>query len=656
MDRGMLQRQKALEVKRILRNNTSRKHLRRSLDTTEFTRLQSDAALDGEISLRNFLESKSNNETGAVIGVMPQNNLNHVDIVTDLTAFNMAMWDETFYNGFGFGEAIFDQERSILIPNQEPLDGSTTTGNLDDEPNYTSSGPLEYEEALRRNNQLETSFDSLFSSSQPYSKVSTYDGDFAEDHAPKSQYMPLPLVQISAVPHLAYHGRHNSLSSGSTTPVVGGDTEDTLFMHYLDEVFHIQYPFYHCSKEGRGWLFSILRRDESAYYATLALSGYHRHSTLSSHKNCTSNPVLLQTANKHYDLALQGMQLSLGQSSTWSGTTVLDRSVEILVSILQLLYWEVRSTMSSVVFNANTFMLKLFHGGTENWRIHLRAANTLIPALVGQVQKSTMIQRTIHSGSRHEQHHETLLHSEYDSAIRFLLSSFLSMDIVSCASTRSSLSLELDHKLMLERDGICLENLNGCKKWVLVLILEISQLDTWKKLADKTQKLSIVDLVKRGGQIEKRLREELANIETSASTTAFLDNSSEMVTSTEITKIFALSAITYLHVVTSGAHPELPEVQRSVSDTIAAFQHLTDTKLLRNLMWPFCVTGSLALEGKHAFFRNLISTADAAKTDFGTCLEAFKIIEECWNMRKTGSNNCDWSSAMNNCGCFVLFA
>lgn len=44
-----------------------------------------------------------------------------------------------------------------------------------------------------------------------------------------------------------------------------------------------------------------------------------------------------------------------------------------------------------------------------------------------------------------------IIHPEDNSAIRFLLSSFIAIDIISCASTRSSHYLDLDHKLLLER-------------------------------------------------------------------------------------------------------------------------------------------------------------------------------------------------------------
>jgi hypothetical protein len=50
--------------------------------------------------------------------------------------------------------------------------------------------------------------------------------------------------------------------------------EGALFMHYLDHVFYIQFPFYNSTptNAGRGWLFQLLMRDKSVYHAALALS------------------------------------------------------------------------------------------------------------------------------------------------------------------------------------------------------------------------------------------------------------------------------------------------------------------------------------------------------------------------------------------------
>ena len=238
--------------------------------------------------------------------------------------------------------------------------------------------------------------------------------------------------------------------------------------------------------------------------------------------------------------------------------------------------------------------------------------------------------------------------SEDDFVTGFLIGSFLSIDIISCASTRSSPVLELDHKFLLERAGIDLEALTGCRNWAMIFIFEISLLDKWKKEAEKAYKLSFVELTKRGGQIAAHLREKLADID---------NNTSGIVpasASSEITKIFGLSAMTYLYVVISGAYPELPEIMESVSKTIDAFQSLTDPKLLRDLVWPFCISGCLALEGQQAIFRDLLTTAEITQSTVGTCFEAFNIMEECWKARKTCLSNCDWVSAMDKRGHYVL--
>jgi hypothetical protein len=151
---------------------------------------------------------------------------------------------------------------------------------------------------------------------------------------------------------------------------------------------------------------------------------------------------------------------------------------------------------------------------------------------------------------------------------------------------------------------------------------DISLLDNWRKEAEKSHKLSMIELVKRGMQIENCLRERLNDIE----------KLPRMDSRSEVTKIFALSALIYLYVVISGPYSELQEIKESVARTVIALENV---KLLRNLVWPFCIAGCFALEGKQqSVFRNLISNAEMIPSTLGTCLGAFKIVEECWKQRK----------------------
>ena len=137
------------------------------------------------------------------------------------------------------------------------------------------------------------------------------------------------------------------------------ETEDALFMHYLDHVFNIQFPFYHSSgRQGRGWLLSTLRRSESAYHAALALSEL---STLSKSRNIAISSLAKKHQINYHDLALREMQLSIGESHIWSGTRSLNWSIEALTSILQLLFLEVsyqsRALCSQLILRRESCLL-----------------------------------------------------------------------------------------------------------------------------------------------------------------------------------------------------------------------------------------------------------------------------------------------------------
>jgi hypothetical protein len=248
--------------------------------------------------------------------------------------------------------------------------------------------------------------------------------------------------------------------------------------------------------------------------------------------------------------------------------------------------------------------------------------------------------------------------SEDHTAITLLIGCFIWFDILACASTGSKPFFDLDHVFLLESSRFHLEELMGCQNWVMVLIFQISELGHWKKDLERTHKLSIAELAKRGAQIEARLQERLVeNISQDtiqncpvSGITLHLSQAS----SVAITKIFALSALTYLHVTVSGANPELPEVVDSVSRTIAEFRILNDPRLLRYLVWPFCITGCLATEEQQYFFRTLISPVKLSKRTVGTCMEAFKLMEECWKRRKTGLGNCDWMCVMHSMNQLIL--
>lgn len=70
-------------------------------------------------------------------------------------------------------------------------------------------------------------------------------------------------------------------SAQSRPPVFTEDDDQaSLFMHYLDHVFPLQFRFYQPSiwDGGRGWLLSTLMQTKPLYHAALSIAAYHRQS------------------------------------------------------------------------------------------------------------------------------------------------------------------------------------------------------------------------------------------------------------------------------------------------------------------------------------------------------------------------------------------
>ncbi|KAH6674829.1 C6 transcription factor [Halenospora varia] len=417
-------------------------------------------------------------------------------------------------------------------------------------------------------------------------------------------------------------GIHLGVNSASTPewPVSSHSADDRLLMHYLDVVFYIQYPSYKPSfNQSRSWLFSSLRRARSVYHATLALSELHIRSTVER----SLLPSLLNKAD-HYNMPIQEMELTMEPAGLY-------HSMDRITYTLQALWYE------------------QFTGSKGNWRSYLLTASTLIsPYVQAWMKPTTPGSIDLDDGPRQLQERDMLFQD--DTGTRVLLGSFISFDIMACASTRSQPSLGLDHQRILETLGIDLGSLFGCANQVMVLIFETALLDNWKREAEQNRQLSMIELVKRGSKIEERLQQEIGNLERTHSLEELnLEESSGnnlLASQDEITNIFALSTLTYLHVVISGAQPELPEIAESVSKTITAFKYLSEPRLLRNLVWPFCISGCLALEEQQSFFRELFSKANAVSSNIGTCGQAFEIMEECWKMRQTCFDNHCWVSIM----------
>jgi hypothetical protein len=119
------------------------------------------------------------------------------------------------------------------------------------------------------------------------------------------------------------------------------DLESLLLMHYLDEVFPLQFPFYNppIAEGGRGWILGLLKQTKPVHDAALSLAAGHRQSILKETGSSISDPGVQQ---RMYALSLRGLRdhvevLRLQQPGIGS----LKDSIEIFACIIQLILLDV---------------------------------------------------------------------------------------------------------------------------------------------------------------------------------------------------------------------------------------------------------------------------------------------------------------------------
>ncbi|KAJ5834669.1 C6 transcription factor [Penicillium robsamsonii] len=315
MDNGVLQRDQASKFKRLVSQAKSKKGRRQQL-------LANQSPLVSTIGMRSAT-ARNISSPAAVsqhffdeqLGAFPQDEFNYPDSGIGSSNSIDTLW--TYWP---------PNDLSIMDDASLDLEGYsstyTTCQNQHSAPPLVS--PMAFENIVS-GMDIQSPIDQSTSSS-----LNELQGSASQDHG----YHFKETASANNYDHVASYSQMANPS---------GDTEDALFMYYLDEVFYIQYPFFHCQKkQGRGWLFAILRRVKSTYHAALALSERQLLSSSSpQNSDIASSLIQLRAQNSHYDKAIQEMQVMINDQNASKGRDLLLGSIEVLMSILQLLFFEV---------------------------------------------------------------------------------------------------------------------------------------------------------------------------------------------------------------------------------------------------------------------------------------------------------------------------
>jgi len=222
----------------------------------------------------------------------------------------------------------------------------------------------------------------------------------------------------------------------------------------------------------------------------------------------------------------------------------------------------------------------------------------------------------------------------------------------------------------MENGTLDLSRVMGCENWVFVGIAQIILLEhalsskspTSRLQASKSHDSSTLDLHSRATVLEAMFERGIRDLMQARDTATGTELSKLELHSNLVTHLFALSALTYLHVTTLGAYPFLPAIRSSVRRSLDALESLPPELLIR-VSWPYAVTGCMVREGERERVRGVVERAVAEGWNVGTCWKGGLVVERCWALRDEVAkceevsgvgNEVSWVCAMESLGEKIL--
>ncbi|KAJ7476180.1 fungal-specific transcription factor domain-containing protein [Mycena latifolia] len=212
---------------------------------------------------------------------------------------------------------------------------------------------------------------------------------------------------------------------------------------------------------------------------------------------------------------------------------------------------------------------------------------------------------------------------------------------------------------------IRLDSLTGCTEEVLLGIAEVSALSHWKAMEKRNGTLSSRELIRRGDEIEQRIRKGgvfRGEIDTTALHPTLVQAGSETIDVTPfptietrqlVAQIFSEAALLYLHTVLSGSNPGIPEISNSVGVIVTYLRQLPSSEVDRALVFPICLAGCMTDDST---WRELLKgRLQALDESLGNLMRTRLLMEAVWQKRDVSGMTVDWRETMHERGLNLLF-
>ncbi|KAJ7455229.1 fungal-specific transcription factor domain-containing protein [Mycena galericulata] len=218
-----------------------------------------------------------------------------------------------------------------------------------------------------------------------------------------------------------------------------------------------------------------------------------------------------------------------------------------------------------------------------------------------------------------------------------------------------------------QHGDIRMDSLTGCPEEVLLGIAEVSALSHWKAAEKRKGTLSNRDLIRRGDEIEQRLRKSAESpvsrgaIDTTPLHPTLVQADSEAVdaaahpsneTRQLVAKIFSETVLLYLHTVLSDSNPGVPEISTSVGIIVQYLGQLPSSEVDRALVFPICLAGCMTDDSTLREF--LKGRFQALDESLGNLMRTRLLMEAVWQKRDVSGATVDWRETMRERGLNLL--
>lgn len=432
-----------------------------------------------------------------------------------------------------------------------------------------------------------------------------------------------------------------------TPNIPNSPDESILFMHFLDVVFPLQYPMYNpgIQEGGRGWLLTLLLRMKPLYHAALALSAYHCRTTMIAKTTKTCSVATLIQQEKHLELGVKQFNQFTQNSCPKNGTG-------ILISVIQLMFYEVFALSPSKSSGYAEKSIKLCVSEYAAWKTHLLAATQMFQ----QGYRENLTQFNLTEDSRTilsedlplSDHGPTV--AEEVKAFRFLSSTVIWLDIIASITAGTAPQLVRYHFRVLSNGSqMRLEDVMGCKNWVILQIGRIAALHEHKTKGLNEGYFNPTEFQQTVLDIN---REILVPMQCSKTPLESLTSPNAADARELVTQIFVSMALIYLHLVTH-TYDELEIIDPTISRAMKMLQTEVPAHLLPALVAPLFVIGSAAREWEEQFFRNAFSSPPLLNPLFKHRAKVLSLLEQIWAKRRA-STGLAWGDCLDFTKCVLL--